>query len=342
MAAVMTSRPILRRAGVGALTLLAVVVLVWSVVPSGVAAEAPPILMVGGSKAHPDDNYVQVQEGDAGTSRAVRVTFTLSSPLETDTAFAYYYQSKGEPESSVYSTATRGEDFRIGTTNSVCSWHQRYGTMACTSVIPAGETEVAESVTVVGDDIDEGERERLEINLLPDERTAKYRLMATMAAAKQNRLGDGRPTYSGLVILIMDDDDVPAGVDGPTCTCPAPQQAREAAPAAESPNRLEAQQAREGARLRWSPPHPRVRQVGRGCPGEAGRELPRPDRQAQRVRPGRHCGPVHRPLRRQRGRRTSLRCGQAGHAGRGLPHGWTLRGACRRHMQGDCHDPAGA
>lgn len=254
MAAVMTSRPILRRAGVGALTLLAVVVLVWSFVPSGVAAEEPPILMVGGSKAHPDDNYVQVQEGDAGTSRAVRVTFTLSSPLETDTAFAYYYQSKGEPESSVYSTATRGEDFRIGTTNSVCSWHQRYGTMACTSVIPAGETEVAESVTVVGDDIDEGERERLEINLLPDERTAKYRLMATMAAAKQNRLSDGRPTYSGLVILIMDDDDVPAGVDGPTCTCPAPQQAREAAPAAEPPNRLEAQQAREGALMRWSPP----------------------------------------------------------------------------------------
>ena len=256
MAAVTTSSPILRRVGVGALTLLTVVVLVWSFVPPGVAAEEPPILTVGGSKIHPEDNYIRVQEGDQGTSHAVEVTFTLSSPLETDTAFEYYFQSKGEPESSVYSTATRGEDFRIGATNSVCRWHPGYGTMVCRSVISAGETKVTESVTVVGDDIDEGERERLEINLLPDGRTAKYRLMATMADAEQNRLSDGRPTYSGLVILIIDDDgDVPVGTDRPTCVCPvAAQQAQEAVPVAEFSNRLAAQQAREVAIRRWRPP----------------------------------------------------------------------------------------
>ena len=254
MAAATTSSPILRRVRVGVLTLLAVVLLGWSLVPLGAAAEATPILTVGGNKVSPEDNYIRVQEGDGGTTSLVSVTFTLSSAAEGDTAFEYYYQSRGEPESSIYSTATRGEDFRIGTTNSVCGWREAYGTIVCSSVIPAGETEVSEILTVVGDDIDEGERERLEINLLPDAKTAKYRLMATMAAAEQNRLSDGRPTYSGLVILIMDDDDAPAGPDRPTCTCPAPQQPQEAAPAAAFPTRMAAQQAHEGAILRWTPP----------------------------------------------------------------------------------------
>lgn len=254
MAAATTSSPILRRVRVGALTLLAVVVLVWSLVPLGAAAEETPILTVSGNKISPEDNYIQVQEGDDGTTSLVPVTFTLSSAVEDDTAFEYYYQSKGEPESSVYSTATRGEDFRIGTTNSECDRQKTHGTVVCESVIPAGETEVTEILTVVGDDIDEGERERLEINLLPDARTAKYRLMATMADAEQNRLSDGRPTYSGLVILIMDDDDAPAGTDGPTCTCPVPQQAQEATSVAEFPKRLVAQQAREVALLPWKPP----------------------------------------------------------------------------------------
>ena len=253
MAAATTSSPILRRVRVGVLTLLAVVVLGWSLVPLGAAAEETPILTVGGKKVSPEDNYIRVQEGDGGTTSLVSVTFTLSSAVKHEIAFEYYYQSRGEPESSVYSTATRGEDFRIGTINSECGWRKAYGTIVCRSAISAGETEVSETLTVVGDDIDEGERERLEINLLPDVETAKYRLMASMAAAERNRLDDNRPTYSGLVVLIMD-DDAPDGTDGPICTCPVPQQAQEAAPAAAFPIRLAAQQAREGAILHWKPP----------------------------------------------------------------------------------------
>ena len=122
--------------------------------------------------------------------------------------------------------------------------------MVCNSVIPAGETEVEESITVLGDDIDEGESERLEINLLPDAENAKYRLMGTVTAAEQNRLSDGRPTYSGLVILIVDDDGAPVRDRDP---CPMPQQATGGTLGA-LPNRLEAQQAREGAILRRAPP----------------------------------------------------------------------------------------
>ncbi|MCY4423522.1 MAG: hypothetical protein OXC06_10675 [Acidimicrobiaceae bacterium] len=254
MAGATASSPILRRAGVGVLTLLAAVVLVWSFVPVGVAAQEAPILTVGGSKINHEDNYIQVQEGDEGTTATVLVTFTLSSPLGDDTAFEYYFQSAGEPESSFYSTATRGEDFRIGTSRSVCNWHQGFGTMVCRSVIPAGEVQVAEALTVVGDDIDEGESERLEMNLLSDNK-GRYRLMATVADAEQNRLSDGRPTYSGLVILIIDDDDDDtAGTNRPTCTCPVPEQAPETMPAGALPDHLEAQQARDGALPRRTPP----------------------------------------------------------------------------------------
>ena len=98
-------------------------------------------------------------EGDQGEMTTVSITFTLSFAVRSATAFEYYYTGK-EVDWAVYSTAARGLDFEIGITTAGCYKHQTYGVIMCRSVIPAGQTEVTESLTVIGDDIDEGERRK--------------------------------------------------------------------------------------------------------------------------------------------------------------------------------------